>query len=262
MVSAQSLDHDPEFVGRPSALRELMAAVGLGGSRHTDPALSALNALKRKLQVKRAERTYVVDVSVTSQDPVKAARIARCGCAGLPGGTNGHQVRCRPADFAVVVRPSQRAQGSRARGRGSRRDVQGPSQHPWRQRTAGRRTAAFGIEQSTRRSARPRGGGKSRLDQVERLQLSEEETGAFPEAVQSQTITALRSQYAEVMRREAEQMTSLGQRHPAVIEIQAEAARLQKMIEDEVHRLALAARSEYESARANEAALAASLRDA
>jgi len=61
------------------------------------------------------------------------------------------------------------------------------------------------------------------------------------------------------MRREAEQMTSLGQRHPAVIEIQAEAARLRKMVEDEIHRIALAARSEYESARANEAALAANL---
>ena len=31
------------------------------------------------------------------------------------------------------------------------------------------------------------------------------------------------------------------------------------MIEDEIHRIALAARSEYESARANEAALAANL---
>ena len=100
---------------------------------------------------------------------------------------------------------------------------------------------------------------KARLDQVERLQLSKDEIGSFPEAVQSQTITALRSQYAEVMRREAEQMTSLGERHPAVIEIQAEAARLRKMIDDEVHRIALAARSEYESARANEAALAANL---
>jgi Mrp family chromosome partitioning ATPase len=61
------------------------------------------------------------------------------------------------------------------------------------------------------------------------------------------------------MRREAEQMTSLGQRHPAVIEIQAEAAQLRKMVEDEIHRIALAARSEYQSARANEAALAANL---
>ena len=61
---------------------------------------------------------------------------------------------------------------------------------------------------------------KARLDQVESvLQKSKDDIGAFPEAVQSQTITALRSQYAEIMRREAEQMTSLGERHPAVIEI-------------------------------------------
>ena len=100
---------------------------------------------------------------------------------------------------------------------------------------------------------------KARLDQVAQVQLSKDEIGAFPEAVQSQTISALRSQYAEVMRREAEQMTSLGNRHPAVIEIQAEAERLRRMIDDEVHRIAVSARTEYESARANEETLAANL---
>jgi hypothetical protein len=91
------------------------------------------------------------------------------------------------------------------------------------------------------------------------VQPSRNEIGAFPEAVQSQTITALRSQYAEVMRREAEQMTSLGSRHPAVIEIQAEAERLRRMIDEEVHRLVISARTEYESARASENTLAANL---
>jgi Mrp family chromosome partitioning ATPase len=100
---------------------------------------------------------------------------------------------------------------------------------------------------------------KARLDQVQQVKLSKDDIGAFPEAVQSQTITALRSQYAEVMRREAEQSTSLGARHPAVIQIHAEVDRLRHVIEDEVHRLVLSARSEYESARANEDALSASL---
>jgi polysaccharide biosynthesis transport protein len=100
---------------------------------------------------------------------------------------------------------------------------------------------------------------KARFDQVQQVQLSKNEFGAFPEAVQSQTIAALRSQYAEVMRREAEQMTSLGARHPAVIEIQAEAERLRRMVDDEVHRIAISARTEYESARANEATIAANL---
>ena len=109
-------------------------------------------------------------------------------------------------------------------------------------------------------SARARtAAAKARLDQVQQVQLSKNEGGAFPEAVQSQTITALRSQYAEVMRREAEQMTSLGARHPAVIEIQAEAERLRRMIDEEVHRLVISARTEYEGARANENSLAASL---
>ena len=83
--------------------------------------------------------------------------------------------------------------------------------------------------------------------------------GAFPEALQSPTIIALRTQYAEVMRREAEQMTSLGDRHPAVIDIQAQAERLRHMIEDEINRTALSARSSYDSAKADADALAANL---
>ncbi len=99
----------------------------------------------------------------------------------------------------------------------------------------------------------------ARYQEVQRLQQSKGDVGAFPEAIASQTITALRTQYAEVMRREAEQMTSLGAKHPAVIEIQAQADRLRHMIEEEVSRIALSARSEYDSARANEEALSKNL---
>src|ERR1700680_699229 len=62
----------------------------------------------------------------------------------------------------------------------------------------------------------------------------------------------LRSQYAEIMRRDAEQKSSLGERHPAVIEIEAQGARLQKLIEDEVNRIAASDRAEYERAKADE----------
>src|ERR1700680_1386030 len=62
----------------------------------------------------------------------------------------------------------------------------------------------------------------------------------------------LRSQYAEIMRRDAEQKSSLGERHPAVIDIEAQGARLQKLIEDEVARIAQSDRAEYERAKADE----------
>jgi polysaccharide biosynthesis transport protein len=68
VVSAEGLDHDPEFTGSTSWFGR--------SSAHVDNAITALNALKRDVQAKRAERTYVVDVSVTSRDPAKAARLA------------------------------------------------------------------------------------------------------------------------------------------------------------------------------------------
>ena len=259
VVSAESLDHDREFVGQPSALRGLMASVGLGGTRRADPALTALNALKRKLQVKRAERTYVVDVSVSSQDPAKAARLANAVAqAYLAEQTDVRSDAARQISQSLSARLNElkdrvRAAEDRVVTFKARNNIVGASGQLVDEQQLSELNNQLGVAHARTAAA------KARLDQVERLQPSKDEIGAFPEAVQSQTITALRSQYAEVMRREAEQMTSLGQRHPAVIEIQAEAARLRKMIEDEIHRIALAARSEYESARANEAALAANL---
>ena len=63
VVKADGLENDPEFVGPP-------------GGRPTDSMTAALNKLKRRVQVKRAERTYLVDVSVTAHAPAKAASIA------------------------------------------------------------------------------------------------------------------------------------------------------------------------------------------
>jgi uncharacterized protein involved in exopolysaccharide biosynthesis/Mrp family chromosome partitioning ATPase len=66
VVAAEALDRDPEFAGHASWF-----GGGVG-----DSSLAALNALKRSVQVKRAQHSYVVDVSVINRDPVKAARIA------------------------------------------------------------------------------------------------------------------------------------------------------------------------------------------
>jgi uncharacterized protein involved in exopolysaccharide biosynthesis len=63
VVKTEALDKDPEFAGQ-------------AGGEGTDSVAAALNALKRSIQVKRAERTYVVDVSVTTREPAKSARIA------------------------------------------------------------------------------------------------------------------------------------------------------------------------------------------
>jgi succinoglycan biosynthesis transport protein ExoP len=255
VIKAESLDFDPEFVGQQWWFSD--AANG-------NATLTALNALKRHVSVKRGERTYVVDVSVNSRDPAKAARIANAiAQAYLAEQTEVRSDSARQVSQSLTARlnelkDSVRDAESRVetfKAHNNILSVLGSS-------STGQLVNEQQLTELNNQLGLARArtaGAKARLDQIQQVQLSKDEIGAFSEAVQSQTITALRSQYAEVMRREAEQMTSLGERHPAVIEIQAEATRLRRMIEDEVHRIALSSRSEYESARANEEALAGSL---
>ena len=72
VVDSEGLDRDPEFVRGPSLLSMLLGRNAVPGGS----SLAALNELKRRVKVKRDERTYVVEVGVTSRDPNKAVRIA------------------------------------------------------------------------------------------------------------------------------------------------------------------------------------------
>ena len=260
VVKAEALDRDAEFAGRPSLLRGLLGALGLGPApATTDSTLAALTALRRALVVKRAERTYVVDASVTSKDREKAARLANAVAqAYLAEQTDVRSDAARQISQSLSARLNElkdrvREAEERAEAFKAHNNIVGASGQLVNEQQLSELNNQLGAARARTAEA------KARLDQVERLQQTKGDIGAFPEAVQSPTITALRSQYAEIVRREAEQMTSLGARHPAVIEVQAQADRLRRMIEEEVNRTALSARSEYESAHANEDMLARSL---
>jgi uncharacterized protein involved in exopolysaccharide biosynthesis/Mrp family chromosome partitioning ATPase len=245
VVSTEGLEHDPEFARGALSLQY--------------GELTALNELKRHLVVKRAERTYVVDVSVTSEDPEKAVRIANA----IAQAYLAEQIKVR-SDSARQVSQSLSARLKELQDRvrqsedkveayKSSHNIVGANGELVDEQQLSNLTTQLGVAHARTAEA------KSRLDQILSVQQTKTDVGAFPEAIQSQTITALRSQYADIMRREAEQKTSLGDRHPAVIEIEAQAERLQHMILDEVNRIALSARAEYESALANEDALSRNL---
>lgn len=257
VVDSQKLAQDPEFAGKPSALRRLAAPIlALFGRRNkvaaTDPSLAALDALRKHTRVTRAERTYVVDVAVSSEQPEKAARLANA----IAQAYLAEQTAVR-ADAARQVSQSLGGRLSELR----------ESVHQAEERVQQFKTSHNIVDANGQlvneqqlsdldnqlAAARARTAAtKARLDEIEAVQKSKLDIGAFPAAVQSQTISALRSQYAEIMRVEAQQTTSLGARHPAVIEIQAQAERIKRMIQDEVNRIALAARADYQSDKAGE----------
>jgi uncharacterized protein involved in exopolysaccharide biosynthesis/Mrp family chromosome partitioning ATPase len=261
VVKSEGLDKDSEFARGESPLRAaldgLLKPVGFGNTVvSTDKTLAALNELKRRVKVKRADRTYVVDVSVTSADPEKAARIANAVAQAYL--IEQTQVR---SDAARQVSQSLTARLNELKNR-VREAEDKVEEYKARNGIVGANGQLVNEQQlsdlnNQLGAARVRvAQAKARLDQIEAVQRAKDEIGAFPEALQSQTITALRSQYAEVTRREAEQMTTLGSRHPAVMEIEAQAERLRQTIVDEVKRIAASARTEYASAKASEEMIA------
>ena len=252
VVASEGLDRDPEFARGPSFLNALMRSAATPGSRE----LAALNELKRRVKVTRDPRTFVVEVDVTSRDPSKAVRIANA----IAQAYLAEQTQVR-ADAARQI-----SQSLSARLKELKDKVRDAEEKAEDYKERNNLLAANGQLVTDQQltdmnnqlaAARARtADAKGRLDQVERMQRNRDDNGAFPEALQSPTITALRSQYAEVMRREAEQTATLGALHPAVIDIQAQAERLHRMIDAEIDRAAVAARTEYESAKASEQMLA------
>src|SRR5262249_55308197 len=100
---------------------------------------------------------------------------------------------------------------------------------------------------------------RARYEDVRRLQRSSAEPDAIVEAIESQTITALRSQYAEAKQAEANKTAILGPRHPQVIAAAAQVAQSPRRIDEELSRIAETALSDYNRARANEEEIARSV---
>ena len=245
VLAELKLDRDPEFVRGAIALQY--------------PELAALNELQKRIQVKRPERTYVVEVNVTSEVPAKAAEIANAiARAYLAEQTEARASAARQVAEAL----SARLKELQNRVRDSEQKVE---TYKATHNILGSTGELLNEQQLTNSNSQLSAAhgraaeANARLDQIENVQKTKTAIGSFPEALQSQTITLLRSQYAEIMRKEAEQKAALGARHPTIIEIDAEVARLQKLIDDEVNRIALSARAEYERARTDENLLARNL---
>ena len=263
VVDRLHLDRDPDFTGSGSSIFDPRATVrALFGARSAaehDPALEALNALKKRVRSKRVDRTYVVDASVWADSPQRSVEIANA----LLDSFMEEQSAGR-AEAARRVSTSLNARLAELRER-----VQQAEQRVEDYKKAHNLLSSSGTLVNERQLtelnsqlilARTRTAeAKARYDKIMEAQRGRADPGAIGEAVGSATITALRTQLGEIARREGEINATLGNRHPAVIEIASQASRIRRMIEEEVTRIAEAARNDMERAQANEASLAASL---
>jgi uncharacterized protein involved in exopolysaccharide biosynthesis len=265
-IAREHLDIDPEFGGQPVGilavvLRKSLGALGadLDAAERADPVLKALRQLKKRLGVKRSDKAFVVDVYVSSDNRAKSVRIADAiAQAYLDDQTEARAAASGRASEALGGRLD--ALRSRVQ-RAEDRVVQYKEEH--------KILAAGGIlvneqqlSEMTIQLNAARGKtaeARAHYEQIASARRLGTDAGATPEAVLSQTIGQLRAQYADVARRRAELGALVGPRHPSITTLDAQILRLQKLIDEELSRIATAARGALERAQASERTLEADL---
>lgn len=263
VVEHLKLDEDPDFNGAGSKLFDPRATIralfGAKSGSRSDPTLDALTALKKRISSKRIDRTYVVDTSVWAHSPEQAVALANALLDSfLEEQSAARTDAARRASMSLNARLDE-----------LRERVQRAEQRVEDYKKANNLISSSGTlvneRQVTELSSQlviaraKTAEAKARYDKIMEAQRNRTDPGAIGEAVGSATITALRTQLAEIARREGEINATLGRRHPAVVEIASQAARIRRLIDEEIVRIAQAARNDMERAQANEAALSASL---
>jgi uncharacterized protein involved in exopolysaccharide biosynthesis/Mrp family chromosome partitioning ATPase len=261
LIERENLDTDPEFVGNGSSgigavlLRSLWGDTG--PSKNTDPMLAALRALEKKIVVRRGERTFVIDVSATSEDPEKAARLAN----GLANAYLDDQSSVRSE---TAKRTAAALGGRLVELRQKLRDAEDKAE----QFKASKDIVGVGgklvnDEQLSLLNAQLQGlraktvEARAKYEQVRAIRGASIESAALPEAVASNTITALRSQLGAALNREADMLAAMGPRHPALTAARSQVQDARRQIADELGRIGQAARVDLDRTLAAEKALTA-----
>src|SRR6202140_2471841 len=257
------LDKDPEFGGESRG--ELASLLGLFGLDIHSAAetkvgeTAALDALSRHINVKKPDRTFIVDIDVWSRDPAKAAMLANAlSRAYLAESKKSQATAARRATTDLSGRLKELQQRLR--------DAENAlSTYKAQNNFVGSQDTAISDQQLSSSNQRLAAAhaltldAQAKYDQIESSRRAATDAGAIPEALQSPTIANLRAQYAEARKRYAELSGELGPLHPSLRQMEKQVDDLRRTISEEVERFAQSAKNDLTRARDYEASLGKAL---
>lgn len=259
VIQQEGLDKDPEFGGEAarSGLMQFFAdMLPSSGAPPRDGTLYAMAALDKAVTVRRGERTFVIDIGVTSRDAIKAARIANA----LANAYLDDQAAVR-ADAATRATSALTGRLEELRNR-LRIAEDKAERYKEAHNIVGVGGKSISEDQLALNNAQLVASrtrvteAKAKYDQTRTANPTGIEAGAIPEAVASNTMTALRSQLGAALNKEADMRASLGSRHPALASAQAQVRDARRQISEELSRIARAAKAEYDRAVESERQIA------
>ncbi len=276
VVDALNLDEDPEFnaaLGEPGAIQGVLGGVAsLFGAAAPDAARERMSAMEQRrekdkvvdavlgrLSVRRAGLTYVMNVSFTSANPGKAARIA-----------NTYAERYLLEQLEAKFDATRQANSwLNTRLADLRTEVQTAEAAVEQYRTANNLLSASGAtlteqeistynqQLATVRATQAEAEARLR---TARAQLAAGSNGEdVGEALGSQVVQTLRARRAEVSGRVAELSSRYGPRHPDMLRAERELADIDAQIQAEIRRIISNLEAQVQVARERTGSMAGSL---
>lgn len=257
VVERLGLDKDPDYggVARGGLFSSLFSSTPAPGSPDRS-MLYALAALDKNVAVRRGERTFVIDISATAQDPDKAAKIANALAEAYLEDQAAVRVELAQRATASLtgrleeLRNRLRIAEDKAQKYREANNLVGIGGKPLSEEQLALNTGQL-VAARTRMTE-----AKAKYDQIVATRASSLEAGAAPEAVSSNTMTALRAQLGAALAREADLVASLGDRHPALAAAQSQVRDARRQITEELARIGRSAKVEYDRAMDAERQLA------
>ena len=264
VAQREGLAEDPDFVSTAPGLRARLLA--LFSAPPPMPSLDdrltqAIGALQRMVVVKRSEKTYVLDVEVTAANPVKAARLANAVASSYLADQQDARTDLVRRDAAWLNQRLEELQGRLQTAENKvldfkiqHRIVDANGKDVLEQELADLATELGRVRAHTVDV-------QSRQAQIQKVITSGRSIEGLADTFKSPTLDRLRAQGAEIARQDATLRTTLGDLHPALLEVQNQARDNKRLIADELRRLSEVASGDLQVARAAEAETARRLDD-
>jgi succinoglycan biosynthesis transport protein ExoP len=264
VIARLKLDQDPDFV-TPSLTERIsdtvLTLIGRGADASENAKLTRLvYKFQSGLVVRRRGLTYVLEISYSAKDPAKAARISTAVAEAYLDDQ-------RAAKAEITTRASgwlgDRIEEIRGRVRSAEEAVTAyRAANNLVDVTQGNKLINRQVEDLTQQLALTRSrtaDARARLERVQQAAQHNSDPATLNEALQSPVIANLRSQYAETARLKAEYTAVYGSKHPALIAATAQLDDLRRQIDNEIARILVGVRNDYQTAMSREASLEAEL---
>ncbi len=224
--------------------------------------LRSIRRLRSALDVQRVNRTYVLSISVTSEDPLRAERLADAVA-------DAYVVDQLDSRYHSAKRASawlaERMDGLRGQVHDAEEAVVAFRREHNIQSTSADSKVTIGEQQMSELNAKlataraDAAEKRAKYEQARDMQAERGDLQAIPNVVRSTVISQLRTQEAEVTRNEADLVSRYSDQHPLVINARAQRRDIEKSIAAEVARIISNLKNDYDVAKTGEESLQASL---